>query len=342
MEMSSSSLVRSAPLPDWLQPFDENLVDEEEQRGDRVEVYEDIQDDDQEREGVVAQGERARPRPQPRLPSRQEVQEHELTHIPYRSWCVHCVRRAGRSDAHRRRARQDEEEREQHMTTWSIDFAFMIDTGDICAQERRWNELDGNKTRDTVLVSEDLAIGGIRAHLVSAKGNGDPWIAGKINIEEFGYGGALVLIRSDQEPAIVDVQRAVIDKRGNAPTIPVNSPGGDSQSNGRVENAIKKVRNMVKTILSSLELRLGVRVPRDHPVYPWMFEWAADLETRYAHVGDLGKTSVQLTRGSKSSRNIAQFGEKILYKPLKLSGRHRRNMEDTFLDGILSGHETAI
>ena len=31
-----------------LQPFDENLVDEEEQRGDRVEENEDIQDDDQE------------------------------------------------------------------------------------------------------------------------------------------------------------------------------------------------------------------------------------------------------------------------------------------------------
>ena len=65
----------------------------------------------------------------------------------------------------------------------------------------------------------------------------------------------LVRIKSDQEPAIVDVQGAVIAKRGNAPTTPVNSPVGDSQSNGRVENAIKKVRNMVKTILSSLESR---------------------------------------------------------------------------------------
>ena len=58
------------------------------------------------------------------------------------------------------------------------------------------------KTRDTLLVREDLATGGIRAHLVSAKGNGFPWIAGKIkdDIEEFGNGGALVRIKSDQEP----------------------------------------------------------------------------------------------------------------------------------------------
>ena len=171
--MSSSNPVRGDPLPDWLQPFDENLVDEEEQRGDRVEVYEDMQDDDQEREGVVAQGEKARPLPQPRLPSRQEVQEHELTHIPYRSWCAHCVRGGGRSDAHRRRVRQDEEERGQHMTTWSIDNAFMIYKGDLCTREEM-ERVGWDKTKDTVLVSEDLATGGIRAHLVSAKGNGDP------------------------------------------------------------------------------------------------------------------------------------------------------------------------
>ena len=69
----------------------------------------------------------------------------------------------------------------------------------------------------------------------------------------------------------------MIAKRGSAPTILVNSAVGDSQSNGRVENAIKKVRNMVKTILSSLESRWSVRVTRDHPVYPWVFEWSADL-----------------------------------------------------------------
>ena len=142
------------------------------------------------------------------------------------------------------------------MTTWSIDYAFMIDNGDLCTKEEM-GRVGWDKTKDTVLVSEDLAIGGIRAHLVSAKGNGDPWIAGKIkdDIEEFGYGGAPVRVKSDQEPAIVDVQRAVVAKRGNAPTIPANIPVGDSQSNGRVENAIQKVRNMVKTIISSLESR---------------------------------------------------------------------------------------
>ena len=67
------------------------------------------------------------------------------------------------------------------MTTWSIDYAFMIDNGDLCTREE---------------------------------------------MERVG------------------------------PTILVNSPAGDSQSNGRVENAIKKIRNVLKTILSSLGIKM--------------------------------------------------------------------------------------
>ena len=184
-----------------------------------------------------------------------------------------------------------------------------------------------DKTRDTVLVSEDLATEGIRAHLVLAKGNGDPWKAGKIkdDIEEFGYGGALVRIKSDQEPAIVDVQRAVIAKRGSAPAIPVNSPVGDSQSNGRVENAIKKVRNMVATILSSLESKLGIRVTRDHPVCPWMFEGTADL-------------SSSVDSWFKVKQKHCAIRREDLVQTAELSGHHGGHV----LGWHFSGHETAI
>ena len=70
-------------------------------------------------------------------------------------------------------------------------------------------------------------------------------------------------------------------------------PLGDSQSNER----IKKVRNVVKTILSSLEM--GHQMVRDHPVDSWVFEWAVDW-IRHAHVGDLGKTAVQLVAQSQA------------------------------------------
>ena len=33
----------------------------------------------------------------PRLPTQKEVDEHNLTHVPYRNWCPHCVKGAART-----------------------------------------------------------------------------------------------------------------------------------------------------------------------------------------------------------------------------------------------------
>ena len=40
-------------------------------------------------------------KPDPRLPSKQEIEEHNITHLPYRSWCPHCVAGRGLSIPHR-------------------------------------------------------------------------------------------------------------------------------------------------------------------------------------------------------------------------------------------------
>ena len=35
-------------------------------------------------------------------PTEAEVEEHNLTHLPYRSWCRHCVRGRGKEMPHRK------------------------------------------------------------------------------------------------------------------------------------------------------------------------------------------------------------------------------------------------
>ena len=50
----------------------------------------------------------------PKLPSQEEIRAHEMTHLPYRSWCVHCVRGKGKSLDHRRCA-GGESQREVHL-----------------------------------------------------------------------------------------------------------------------------------------------------------------------------------------------------------------------------------
>ena len=38
--------------------------------------------------------------PAPTLPSKSEIELHNLTHIPYRSWCPHCVAARRKNDPH--------------------------------------------------------------------------------------------------------------------------------------------------------------------------------------------------------------------------------------------------
>ena len=43
----------------------------------------------------------------PRLPSADEIEQHNMTHLPYRSWCPHCIRGKGKTMEHRRAAREE-------------------------------------------------------------------------------------------------------------------------------------------------------------------------------------------------------------------------------------------
>ena len=54
--------------------------------------------DDEEEE--VEEGAPAKPLRSPSAPSRQEMLEHSLTHVPFRSWCIHCVRGKCKSSKH--------------------------------------------------------------------------------------------------------------------------------------------------------------------------------------------------------------------------------------------------
>ena len=62
-------------------------------------------------------------RKDPKEPTEAERQEHEMTHIPFRSWCRHCVRGRGKEEACRQ-IKREYEVAEIHM-----DFMFMGDEG---------------------------------------------------------------------------------------------------------------------------------------------------------------------------------------------------------------------
>ena len=60
---------------------------------------------------------RIRSLPCPRNPTKKEIEEHEISHTPFRAWCRFCGMGRGEADPHRRHA--DEEK------LISCDYCFM-------------------------------------------------------------------------------------------------------------------------------------------------------------------------------------------------------------------------
>ena len=57
----------------------------------------------------------------PNPPSKQERLEHEISHLPYRTWCPHCVRGKARCNDHK--TRDDDEDR--NVPTIGLEYAFL-------------------------------------------------------------------------------------------------------------------------------------------------------------------------------------------------------------------------
>jgi hypothetical protein len=79
-------------------------------------VQEELEADDEVQKGIRKTAKLG----EPREPTAEERNEHEMTHLPYRSWCRHCVRGRGKEAAHRRQGPSEGELHELH-----FDFAFM-------------------------------------------------------------------------------------------------------------------------------------------------------------------------------------------------------------------------
>ena len=58
--------------------------------------------------------------PDPKMPSKEEVEEHYLTHLPYRSWCQFCVQGKGEVAPHLK-----QKKREDGLMEIRFDYCFM-------------------------------------------------------------------------------------------------------------------------------------------------------------------------------------------------------------------------
>ena len=155
--------------------------------GQEIEETEKGDDSKVEDRAEVDEVRRPNPAARPYTPTKAEVYEHEVTHLPYRTWCKHCVKGRGVSTPHRKGNKE-----EKIGITISIDYCFM--TG----------EMDDDPDLPGVLMMWDDNHECLWALPVENKGAID-WVVKYVvdKLDDIGYRGVAISIKSDQEPAIV-------------------------------------------------------------------------------------------------------------------------------------------
>mgnify|MGYP003336159420 FL=1 len=125
--------------------------------------------------------------------------------------------------------------------------------------------------------------------------------------------------------------------------VPESSAVGESQSNGRAENALQQFEDLARTLKAALEARLGKKVPLDHPVTLWLVEHTASIMNCH-FVAEHGKTPYEFVHGKRSKGRTAEFGEKVLYHvPKKLRSKmNLRWRTGVFLGTAPSSNEAYV
>ena len=118
--------------------------------------------------------------------------------------------------------------------------------------------------------------------MVSSKGSGTQEAVEQVlrDLRRMGHHGKIV-VKTDQEAAIMDLLRTVAHQRGEARTVFETAARSDSKGNGEAEKAVQSIEEMVRTFLVDLEERCGEPLSVIEPFFEWLMEHACDLLNKY-------------------------------------------------------------
>ena len=135
--------------------------------------------------------------PDPGMPTQSEIDDHNVDHLPFRSWCIPCVEGRATGEQHRRN-----DGVASHVSKFAFDYMFV--TKDKVILRDELTEEDEKKVLMKILVAKDSKSRAIFAHVVRRKGVDEEGYAVKRlaeDVEWLGY--TRIILKSDGESAIV-------------------------------------------------------------------------------------------------------------------------------------------
>ena len=223
-------------------------------------------------------------------PSKAQVRDHELqNHAVYRSWCPVCIEARSTGSKHRRKS---EEEKAQQGPSIHADFYFMESA--------------------PFLALKSVPSGRLHGVALPDKSNSEyVQKAFQRFVEESGQ--KRVLGMSDNEPALLAIKEAVVQRLKGIEMVPKQSPVGDHRANGSIEVAVRELKRQMRAFRLSLESKIGVCLSKDNPLLAWVASFAA--EAINVHRTDAsGKTAYEKEFGRRWDRPSLEFGEQVYIK----------------------------
>lgn len=269
----------------------------------------------------------------PGMPTAKERAAHEATHCDYRSWCSACVK--GRAFGQQHRSMVGEAA-ESEIARVLMDYGFLHEEETVTEGEH--GKETHSKVSMTIMVMLETLCKSIWAYAIEGKGAASlDWLAQQVveDIQTVGLANERIITKTDQEASIVQLQQEVARQRREAGTALENSRVGDSDSNGRIERAMREVKGMVRTLRSSIEEKTGAAIRLDAAMVPWIVRHAAYVITRCKLQPD-GKTAMQKMKGRRVNVPLVPLGESILFKLPKVPNMPG-DFRDRFEEGVWLG-----
>ena len=106
-----------------------------------------------------------------------------------------------------------------------------------------------------------------------------------------GYQGEKSTMKSNQEPSILALEKAVSAERVGE-SVPVESPVRALKSNGKIENAVKIWQEQLRTIKHDVESSFKKWIEVDSVLFNWFIPYITDTMNKY-RVGADGRTAYE-------------------------------------------------
>ena len=244
--------------------------------------------------------------PVPKEPTAQERAEHELTHLPFRSWCKICVESKSRQD-HSKKLRLKQ-------PVLQCDYSFITDPE--------------TKDQVTLLNVRDVLSGLALSCVVPCKGH-SVYAEGELRRFVLETGRTFGTLQADPEPALLTVLQTVTSELGGLSL-------RKSPTQGAVGNAQQLLYAQVRALRQDFASRYGFKLSVTSPLFAWLVKHAQFLLNNFSVRSD-GLTPYERRWSRRYNSALCKFGEIVM---CRLPGKHSK-AEPSWVQAIWLGRDAS-